>query len=127
MNLETEMNQFFDEMKIEDERNAALNAKAIEFVKSNINYDFDLINLDDVDWNHVGYVEVEKSTWKSGAYPSYDFYTEKGGNMQYMKQDDDGEFHNMVWQTTGHCEDDYSGFQLFPLSNGKYWKVSYYC
>ena len=43
------------------------------------------------------------------------------------KQDEEGKFHNMVWQTTGCCEDDYSGYLLFPLNNGKYWKISYSC
>lgn len=32
-----------------------------------------------------------------------------------------------VWQTSGYLGDDYSGFLLLPLNNGKYWKVSYCC
>jgi hypothetical protein len=125
--LEKEMALVHADMKIEDERIAALNAAAIEFVKANINYDFDLIDLDGINWKHEGYVEVEKSDFKNGFYPNHEFYKVKDENLNYMKQDEDGEFHNMVWQTTGACEDDYSGFQLFPLSNGKYWKISYYC
>lgn len=105
----------------------ALNAEAIEFVKANINYDFDLIDVSDIHWQHIGYVEVEKSDYESSHYPTHEFYKVKGEKLNYMRQDDDGEFHNLVWQTSGHCEDDYSGFLLFPLSNGLYWKISYYC
>lgn len=111
------------------EENAA-NEKELEFVKANINYDFNLMSemLEDT-WSHIGYFEMEKSNYKSGAYPSYDFYREKDNpkSLEYMRQDDDGEYHNLVWQTVGCCGDDFSGFLLFPLSNGKYWKISFEC
>lgn len=32
-----------------------------------------------------------------------------------------------VWQTVGHLGDDYSGYLLLPLSDGRYWKVGYSC
>ena len=33
-----------------------------------------------------------------------------------------------VWQTTGYMGDDYSGFLLLPLLDGKrFWKVGYSC
>lgn len=32
-----------------------------------------------------------------------------------------------VWQTTGYCEDDYSGFLLLPMLDGRFWKVAYSC
>lgn len=127
VDTEQALKEYYADMKMEGEKTAKLNAEAIEFVKANINYDFGLIDLDGVNWQHEGYVEVEKSDFKNGFYPSHEFYKVKGEKLNYMRQDDDGEFHNMVWQTTGACEDDYSGFQLFPLSNGKYWKISYYC
>jgi len=125
--INADMKAYYADLKIEDERIAALNSEAIEFVKANIKYDFDFIDLEDISWKHEGYVEVEESDYKNGFYPNHKFYKVKGEKLNYMRQDDDGEFHNMVWQTTGACEDDYSGFQLFPLSNGKYWKISYYC
>ena len=125
--IDADLVSYYADMKKESERIAALNAEAIEFVKANINYDFDLIDLDGVEWKHEGYVEVEKTDHKNCFYPNYEFYNVKGEKLNYMKQDEDGEFHNMVWQTTNGMEDDYSGFLLFPLSNGKYWKISYYC
>lgn len=34
----------------------------------------------------------------------------------------------LVWQTTGFCEDDYHGFLLLPLLDGKrFWRVGYSC
>ena len=128
--IETDLKSFYQEMRIEHDRIAALNNEAIEFVKQNINFDFDLIDFDDLSyWKHEGYVEVEKTDYKNGFYPNYDFYVEKGNpkSHKYMKQDEDENFHSMVWQTTGCCEDDYSGFQLFPLSDGRYWKISFEC
>jgi hypothetical protein len=125
------LERFNTEMKNQNRIIVRKNNAAVMFVKDNINYDFDLIldSLDELDWEHVGYVEVEETSNINTGYPSYKFYLEKGNpkSLRYMRQDDDGEFHNMVWQTVGHCEDDYSGFLLFPLNDGRYWKISYSC
>jgi len=45
IDTEQALKEYYADMKKEDERIAALNAEAIEFVKDNINYDFDLIKL----------------------------------------------------------------------------------
>jgi len=108
------------------------NDDAIEYVKENITYPFDLILdiISDNDWDHMNFdIEVEKSEYHSCFYPTYDFYTIVGekDKIQYMKQDEDGDYHNMVYQRCGVCEDDYYGFLLFPLKDGKYWKISYSC
>ena len=129
--LDADMRALAEEMNKHDAEIAAKNKVALDFVAKNINYPLEMITdiLDDNSyWQHEGYVKLEKSDYKSGFYPSYDFYTEPGSKKyHYMRQDDEGEFHNMVWQTTGACEDDYSGYLLFPLSNGDYWKISYSC
>jgi hypothetical protein len=46
-----------------------------------------------------------------------------------MRQDDEDDYNDLVWQTNGGygAEDSYSGFLLFPLKNGKYWKIKYSC
>lgn len=80
---------------------------------------------------HVGFVEVEISDFKSHSYPNHIFYSiigEGSDKVRYMKQgvSDKHKFHAMVFQTTGYCEDDYSGFMLFPLTDGTYWKVRYW-
>lgn len=35
--------------------------------------------------------------------------------------------HYCIWQTCGIMGDDYYGYLLFPLKNGKYFKVNYAC
>ncbi len=125
--IKADMYAFYKDMREQDNKREESNKAALEFVKQNIDYDIDLIELEDISWQHEGYVEVEKSNYKNGFYPNHDFYTEKGEKVQYMRQDDEGTYHNMVYQTTGFLEDDFSGSMLFPLTNGKYWKISYYC
>ena len=46
------------------------------------------------------------------------------GEDEYPPHDID---HYYVWQTTGQLGDDYSGYLLFPLKDGRYFKVSYSC
>lgn len=124
------MRDFAKEEKIRLENDKIIKDKEIEYVKNHIDYDFELIEEFLIDeWMHESYVEVEETDYKSCAYPSYTFYKEKDNekSLLYMKQDEEGKYHNMVWQTTGFCEDDYSGYLLFPLNNGKYWKISYSC
>ena len=122
--LAEEMNRIYTESNV-------VNNEALIFVSKNINYPIEMITdilEDNSYWEHQGYVKVERSDYKSGFYPNYDFYNELGNKgYHYMRQDDEGEFHNLVWQTTGYCEDDYSGFLLFPLANGEYWKIRYSC
>jgi hypothetical protein len=126
-----EMKEYRESMAIYEAELAQKNKAALEFVAANINYPLEIITdiLDEITWEHEGYVKVEKSDYKNGFYPSYDFYTEQGDSKgyKYMRQDDDGEFHTMVWQTTGMSGDDYSGFMLFPLKNGDYWKINFSC
>jgi hypothetical protein len=127
---EADMKTLSEEMERIDAEIAKKNKVALEFVAKNINYPLDLITdiLDDNDyWEHLGYVKIQKSDYKNPFYKSYDFYTIVGEKLHFMMQDNDGEYHNLVWQTTGHSEDDYSGYMLFPLSNGDYWKISYSC
>lgn len=77
-------------------------------------------------WGIEGIVELKLTDEKRGGY-SKDYqcarikgesgylYTDWGGN---------GVFN---WQQTGYLGDDYSGYLLYPLKDGKYLKVSYSC
>jgi len=127
---------YWDDVQEEHQKQLELNSREIENVKTLIDYNFSFIEeyLEDNDWwNHSGYVEVELSDYKSCAYPSYDFYIEKGFKnvMHCMRQDDseDDTFHCLVYQSDGGygAEDSYFGYLLFPLTNGKYWKIEYSC
>ena len=45
------------------------NIEALEYVKTMIDYDVEMMELDDIDWDHVGYVEVEETDHKCNLYP----------------------------------------------------------
>lgn len=83
-------------------------------------------------WEPMDIVEIYNTDEKSTGYSSYQHVRIKDdkSNLLYMKQDED-EIHNInhycVWQTCGIMGDDYSGFLLFPLKNGRYFKISYVC
>jgi hypothetical protein len=125
---ETALAEFEAEMRYVQRGIVRKNNAAVMFVKDNISYDFDLIELDDLDWQHIGYVEVEETDEKESGYSDYKFYYEKGDRkLKYMRQDDEGDYHNLVWQTVGYLGDDYSGYLLFPLKDGRYWKILYSC
>lgn len=82
-------------------------------------------------WMPLGYVEVYEVTEKSGGYSNYQHARIKDGkqNLLYMKQECQirNVDHEYVWQAVGCCGDDYSGFILFPLSNGRYLQIEFTC
>ncbi len=130
-----ELDQMMEELDKEENEKRIRNNEELEKLKSLISYDFDFIEsvLEDLEWwEYINTVEVEETENPGNGYPSYKFYIEKGdikGTYKYMRQDDDGDYHNLVWQTNGGygAEDSYSGFLLFPLKDGKYWRISYSC
>ncbi len=69
-------------------------------------------------WNIVGIaepvIENDIAIWKK---------------RNHKKQESEHELfdYEYVWQTVGACEDDYSGFILFPLRDNKYLEISYQC
>lgn len=83
-------------------------------------------------WTPVGIVDIYDVDEKKSGYSNYQFVRIKDDEDKrlYMKQpvtEIRNVSHNCVWQTVGMMGDDYSGYLLFPLSNGKYLKVSYSC
>ena len=91
-------------------------------------------------WNIEGIVEIEKITDKETILKKLGIYTPyieackiKGENyFTYSKSecfDYEPKYinHYYVWQQTGYLGDDYSGYLLYPLKDGKYLKVSYSC
>ncbi len=118
------MNEVFKHQQEIDNKNK----QVIKEVKKLINYPFSRIKeaLEYCDWKDQGYVEVEKTDYKDNNYPNHEFYRIIGNYTYFMKQDETKKFHYLVWQTSSY-EDSYHGYILFPLTNGKYWKVSYSC
>jgi hypothetical protein len=83
-------------------------------------------------WYPEDIVDIELTDETRSGYSTYQHARIVGDTYRrlYMKTPDDeirGIDHYYVWQTTGCCEDDYSGWMLFPLKNGKYFKVHYNC
>lgn len=83
-------------------------------------------------WLPCGFVEIYETDEKRRGYSSYQHVRIKDDEdkLLYIKQDSDdikGVNHQCVWQTVGIMGDDYSGYLLFPLKNGSYFKVSYDC
>lgn len=86
----------------------------------------------DINWTPIGFVEIELTDEKTNGYKAYQHARIINTNDKklYLKTDCDdirGVDHYYVWQTVEYLEDDFSGFLLFPLNNGKYFKVSYSC
>lgn len=87
-----------------------------------------------------GIVEIEKTDEKRSGYPKHECCRIKGKQSNlymYHKTDletidgnskyEDEEIEYWVWQTTGYAEDDYSGYLLLPMLDGRYWMVAYSC
>lgn len=127
---------FWEELAAEEKKHIDDFKTNLEIVKGKIDYKFSFIKNyiddDESEYNHhrhEGFVKVELTDHKNGFYPNHKFYKIiDGDGLYYMKQDDndDNTFHCMVWQTVGSCEDDYSGWLLFPLTDGTYWKISFF-
>lgn len=83
-------------------------------------------------WDIEGVVEIVLTDEKIHNYPDHQCAKIKNENhFLYMKTQPDYGIkyinHYYVWQTTGYSGDDYSGYLLYPLKNGKYLKISYAC
>ncbi len=84
------------------------------------------------DWHPIGIVDVYETDEKRSGYKSYQHVRIKDDSerLLFMKQTNTeirGVDHYCVWQTVGHLGDDYSGYLLYPLKNGSYFKVAFYC
>jgi len=90
-------------------------------------------SLDENDtWHPQDIVEIQLTDEKRSGYKSYQHArivddTEKKLYMRCSCSDIRGIDHYYVWQIGGYLGDDYSGNILYPLKNGKYFKVSYSC
>lgn len=104
--------------------------------------DLEIMDFESGDFFHVGYCEVIKTDYKNLWYPNAEYYKIvnfkseeeeeekinskdrfKSFNFQKVKESND--FYSLVWQQTGCCEDDYSGYILFPMKDNKYWVVNF--
>jgi hypothetical protein len=115
--------------KAKEELNGLIEPKYFDFAESHESYGSEGI---------VNIIEVKEKTSRYSAYP---LCREFGSNerriyihhtTQLETEDEQSKYEGSdieywVWQTVGYCEDDYSGFLLLPMLDGRYWKISYSC
>jgi hypothetical protein len=87
---------------------------------------------EDTYWTPLEIVEIYHTDEKLSGYSNYAHVRIKDDpdNLLYIVHNEKeirGIDHYCVWQTVGYCDDDFSGYLLYPLNNGKYFKVSYSC
>ena len=103
----------------------------------------DLVDVDNLfnwlndmeSWTPIDIVDIVETDEKSSGYSSYQHarIMSTDDKYLYLKCNMDKEYafegveYYYVWQTTGYCEDDYSGFMLIPLSNNQFFKIHYSC
>lgn len=132
--------KIYAEMAAEEEQIRQENREAGRYVRHFIDYPFRWVNdtFHGVNsWRHEGFVEIEHDpNYKNCFYPKDKFFVEKNSGpcpIHYMLQADRRPksrlrrgFHSLVWQLC-QLEDSYSGFILYPLKDGRYWKISFSC
>lgn len=77
-------------------------------------------------WDIEGIVELELTDEQRSGYSTKHQCARIKDEKNYLYTDwnGDGVF---VWQTVGYLGDDYSGYLLHPLKDGRYLKTSYSC
>lgn len=92
-------------------------------------------------YSNCGIVNIIEVKERKQGYSTYPHCREFGtkDNRLYIKHiteletfDEESKYEGeeieyWVWQTVGHCEDDFSGFLLLPMKDGRYWKIGYSC
>lgn len=85
-------------------------------------------------WTPIDIVEIKLTDEKSSGYSSYQHARIVGTNDKrlYMRQEIESDepicfTYYYIWQTVGMLGDDYSGFLLYPLNDGRFFKISYSC
>lgn len=140
--MATTEKEFYDDLNkqfMEDEKRYELmeeNQKE-EFkimLKDQINIESLFEYLDDgLYWKPIGIVEIKLTEEKRSRYSGYQHarIIDDEDKLLYMKTSTDGDVEDVeyyyVWQQTGCMEDDFSGYMLFQMNDGKFFKVSYFC
>lgn len=137
-NWEKLMDEVYDAEAKLNKKNHKEFLKALKFYKKHINFslkndDFEDSILNDTNeeggrYSHIGYCNVEKVI-KNGRtfYKLIDDDRQKYNiNVYFERQENkDCGYHELVWQTAGYSGDDYEGYILFPMNDGRYWIVEF--
>ncbi len=134
--------KIFEEIQEEENRLLEEWEKAKEEVKDLIHPKyFDFIESHE-SYKSEGIVEIEETADRKSGYSEYKHCRIKDTSDVQLYMLHDGEIESLfgkeseyegekveywVYQQTGYLGDDYYGYLLLRLSNGKYWKVNYSC
>lgn len=125
----------YEDIRIENEWLKAKNEiyhliepKYFEFVEDHDTYFSEgIVNIVEVKEKNLGYNTYphcrEVNTVDKRLYIKHTIQLETENESKYNGE----EIIYWVWQQTGHLGDDYSGFFLLPLTDGRYWKIGYSC
>lgn len=106
----------------------------IPFEQVENNEDVENFDFENGTFRHIGYCSVEKSEYKNLFRPNDEYFKvrEVDGDVKedfeylhFSKVKETDDFYELVWQTVGICGDDYSGYILYPMNDGRYWVVSF--
>lgn len=96
--------------------------------------DLEIMEFYGGDFYHIGYCTVIESAYKHPSKKNAEYFEIKDvegevpdgiRHLIFEKQDESENFHVLIWQTAGRLEDDYSGYVLYPMKDGRYWIVKY--
>lgn len=126
--------EFAEEEKIEMEKIRKIKDDFKNQLKGLINVTGLWKHLDEMDgWMPEAIVEIKLTDEKLRDYPNHECarVVNCEDHLLYMKTTCDepirGIKYYYVWQRTGYMGDDYSGYLLYPMSDGRFFKVSYNC
>lgn len=133
------MEDYFEMMRAEQEAMEKEWFEAKESIRDIIEEKYFIFAEEHDTYSHVGIVDIYEVVEKQWGYGNNQkncrvedeehskLYMLTTGEIYDEEQEAEISLYYWVWQTTGYCGDDYSGFLLFPLMNGKFWKIAYSC
>ena len=127
--IEEENKRFEEWNKVKEELKDLIEPKYFDFAESQETYFSEgYVNIIEVEERKQGYSKYphcrEFGTSDTRLYMKHNDYIETiDGKSKYEGE----EVEYWVWQMTGYLGDDYSGFLLLPMLDGRYWKVAYSC
>lgn len=114
--------------KAKEEIKELIHPKYFDFAENNDTYYSEgIVEIEETDERINGYSNTRHCRIKDGS-PLYLYTTNEVECYGFESKYEGEPVEYWVWQETGFCEDDYSGFMLLPLLDGKrFWKVGYSC
>lgn len=93
----------------------------------NTYYSEGIVEIVETDERNSGYSDYKHCRTKENDGMLYMHHTSYIETLEGDSQHEGEVIEYWVWQTTGYMGDDYSGFLLLPLKDGRFWKIGYSC